>query len=329
MPNEEILKYIKDCLSKNYSTDKIKQSLIQAGWGNSQIDEALLSTQGGAANIPSLQPKEVIPVMRSYVPEKTEAQKISTRSILPLAIIAVTAVIIMGIAITFWILTKNNGNPNQLVSEQTIPIRVTTTETSSSTADTFKLVIQGVTDNDIRAALDAAKKVQDLFNTPVVRELTPEQEKELQKQVESILATQKALSGSGGIITNTQQLSRNVYYSNYLQPGSPALLLREQFPGSKIKFESVHVPFDSKNPKKSFFIAIFKDAEGFPGKNIGQSQQKSGSGNEVALTETVSNEMLYAMIFEDNSDGAFDLTSDRIVRGENNLIIIIRFKVAQ
>lgn len=333
MPNEEVLKYIKDCLSQNYTKEQIKQSLVQVGWENSQIDEVLLSVQDTVTNLPPLQPKRVTPVIRSYMPEETEAQKVPPRSILPLAIIAGTAVIIVAIGVTLWILTKNNTNLNQLVGDQNYVPSATSTElvtTSFSTDTTFKLTIEGVTENDIRAALDAAKKVQDLFNTPVTPKLTPEQEKELQKQVESILATQKALSDSGSITTDTQQLSRNVYYSNYLEPGSPALVLREQASGNKIKLESVRTPFDSKNLKKSFFIVIFKDANGLPGKIIGSQITKfGGSGSEVTLTEIVSNEMLYAMIFEDNSDGALDLASDQVVRGENNLIIITKFKVIQ
>lgn len=295
----------------------------------------------------------------------------------------------------------------------------------------FELTISGVTESDIRSALDAAKKIEDIFNNPPTPKLTREQESEIKKQVESIIATKKALSGSGDLVIDTQQPGRNiiitsavvkdkgfvvikkntdfetmrankdilgisqllpvgtakniqiplneyvdgvelkaylykddgdgmfnpasdkyatdakgwaiyknfpvssrrnlqnVYYSNYLQPGSPALLLREQLPGNKIKFESVSTPFDPKNLKKSFFIAIFKDANGLPGKIIGQSQQKSGSGSEIPLTEAVSNEMLYAMMFEDNGDSKLDLMSDSIVRGENNLVIIVKFKVIQ
>ncbi|TSC69013.1 MAG: hypothetical protein G01um101466_221 [Parcubacteria group bacterium Gr01-1014_66] len=305
-------------------------------------------------------------------------------------------------------------------------------KSSPKTGLAVKLAIRGVTESDIHAALDAAKKVQDQFSRPPTQQLTPEQEKELQKYVESIQATQKALSGSGDLVIEMQQPGRNivitsavvkdkgfvvikkktdfetmrankdilgisqllsigtakniqiplneyvdgvelkadlykddgdgvfsptsdkyatdakgwaiyknfpvssrrnlqnVYYSNYLQPGSPALLLREQLPGNKIKFESVSRPFDPKNSKKSFFITIFKDADGLPGKIIGSQIIKSGgSGNEIQLTESVSNEMLYAMIFEDNGDSKLDLMSDSIVRGENNLIIIIKFKVIQ
>ena len=311
------------------------------------------------------------------------------------------------------------NNTKQIVSPQSVDVAV-------------RSIIRGVTESDILSALDAAKKVQDQFSRPKTQQLTPEQEKELQKQIESIQATQKALSGSSELVINTQQpgknitvtsavikdkgfvvikkntdfetmrankdilgasqllsigtakniqillneyvdgvelkaylykddgdgiynptidkyasnangeaISRNfpvsshrnlqnVYYSNYLQSGSPALLLREQLPGNKIKFESVSIPFDIKNQKKSFFIAIFKDANGLPGKMIGSQLIKSGgSGNEIQLNESVSNEMLYSIIFEDNGDGKLDLMSDPIVRGENNLIIIVKFKVIQ
>lgn len=301
---------------------------------------------------------------------------------------------------------------------------------SLKTEGAVKLIIRGVAENDIRIALDAAKKVQDSFNEPLTQEFTPEQEEELQKYIESIQATKRALSGSGDLVIDTQQPGRNiiitsaivkdegfivikkhtdietsrvnkdilgtsqllpvgtanniqisfneyvdgvglmaylykdngdrafdpvddkyvtdakglniykdfsvssrrnlqnVYYSNYLQSGSPALILREQLPENKIKFESVSVPFYSKNLNKSFFVVIFKDADGLPGKIIGsQIIKSSGSGNEIQLTESVSDEMLYAMIFEDNGDGKLDLMFDSIVRGENNLIIIVKFKV--
>ena len=122
---------------------------------------------------------------------------------------------------------------------------------------------------------------------------------------------------------------RYAYYSNYIRPGNPAFVLREQLPGNKIKFDSVSTPFDPKNLKKSFFIAIFKDANGLPGKVIGSSQQKSGSGGEVILTEDVSGEMLYAMMFEDNGDNKLDLTVDTAVRGEDDLVAISKFKVIQ
>jgi len=131
MPNEEILAYIKDCLSQNYTKEQIKQSLIQAGWGNSQIDEAFLSTQGGAANTSPLQPKEVIPVMRSYTPEKINTQSVQQKSILPMAIIAGTAVIVVGIAATFWFLIRANTTSSQLAGEQTVPVKATTTDQNS------------------------------------------------------------------------------------------------------------------------------------------------------------------------------------------------------
>lgn len=145
MPNEEILKYIKDCLSKNYTKEQIKQSLIQAGWGNSQIEEALLSVQNTVATVstPPL-PKETSPVINSYAPEKDKVSiakefaeakpAVSSRSILPLAIIAGTAVIIVGIGITFWILTKNTVSSSQLATDQSASSQATTTNQNSQLA---------------------------------------------------------------------------------------------------------------------------------------------------------------------------------------------------
>lgn len=304
------------------------------------------------------------------------------------------------------------------------------TTSTQKTETAVKVTIRGVTESDIRSALDAAKKIEDMFNNPPIPNLTREQESEITKQVVNAITTKKALSGSRDIVIDIQQPGRNIvitsavvkdkgfvvikkstdfetmrankdilgisqllsigtakniqistneyvdgvelkaylykdngdgtfnpasdkyaaddkgwaiykdfyvssrrnlshaFYSNIIKYG-PALLLKEQLPGNKIKFESVSTPFDPKNLKKSFFIAIFKDANGLPGKIIGQSQKKSGSGSEISLTEAVSNEMLYAMIFEDNGDSKLDLMSDSIVRGENNLIIIVKFKVIQ
>jgi len=299
-----------------------------------------------------------------------------------------------------------------------------TIQTTQTQETKFELTIPGITESDIRSALDAAKKVEDHFRNPPTPKLTPEQEMEVLKEVASIAATKKALSGSRDITIDTQQpgnvititsvvmkeagfivikkssnlatvgssklltkgvhqnvqISLNEYvdgigltvylykddgdgildtqkdkyitddtglaiyknfdvrsrrnlryafYSNTIKYG-PALILKEQLPGNKIKFEGVSI-YTPDALKKSYFIVIFKDSNGLPGRIIGNSQPLKGSssGNEVQLDEPVSNEMLYAMIFEDNGDGRFDSTSDSIVRGEDNIIIIVKFKVIQ
>ncbi|MCB9771090.1 MAG: hypothetical protein H6754_00860 [Candidatus Omnitrophica bacterium] len=192
-----------------------------------------------------------------------------------------------------------------------------------------KLAIPGVTEADIRAALDAAKEIQDQFQNRPTQQLTLDEEKMVRKQADAILALKNEIEGSSNQDVKYRRDLKSVYYSNNLQEGWPALVLREQQPGNKIKFESVTMPFDPQDSKKSFFMAIFKDDNGLLGKIIGQSQQRSGSGNEILLTEAVSNETLYAVIFKDNGDNTFDLMSDLIVRGENDRIIIVKFKVVQ
>jgi len=125
---------------------------------------------------------------------------------------------------------------------------------------------------------------------------------------------------------NSRRNLNYCYYSNNLKYG-PALLLREQLPGNKIKFQSISTPSDAGSSEEPFFIAIFKDNNGLPGKIIGYSRRTYRGGKKFRLTEPVSNEMLYAMIFKDDGDGKFNPALDTIVRGENNLVIIVKFKV--
>jgi hypothetical protein len=64
-----------------------------------------------------------------------------------------------------------------------------------------------------------------------------------------------------------------------------------------------------------------------PGRIIGHGQPKGIPPFEIILTESVSDEMLYAMMFEDNGDEVFDVQEDPAVRGDDNLVIIVKFKV--
>lgn len=55
MANEEIVSYIRSCLSQNQSGDEVKRSLREAGWGNDQI-EAAFATAVPLPNTPPTPP---------------------------------------------------------------------------------------------------------------------------------------------------------------------------------------------------------------------------------------------------------------------------------
>jgi hypothetical protein len=122
----------------------------------------------------------------------------------------------------------------------------------------------------------------------------------------------------------------HVFYSNYLSRGVPSLLLKEQLPGTTIKFSSIR--FGHKNPPKTnFFIVIRKDRNGFPGKIIGVSKNLRGGrgGSKITLQEPTSNETLYAMVYQDNGNGTFNENEDIPLRGLDNLPIIVKFQVVK
>ncbi len=115
------------------------------------------------------------------------------------------------------------------------------------------------------------------------------------------------------------------YYSNNLSEGYPALILKEQLPGKKIRFESTS--FSPK--KKGNFIVVRRNKNSFPHKIVGVSHllKYGGSHFEMSLKETVSNEILFAMVYSDNGDNIFYEKDDFPARGFDNLPIIVEFKV--
>ncbi len=115
MYNEEILKYIKDCLTQNYTKDQIEQSLVQAGWKNSQIEEAFLSVQNNVASTQTTRLQETISGDNRHISKKTNTQDAVSKSILPKMIIisAFTIVVAMVVAVTF--LTENKITERTLI----------------------------------------------------------------------------------------------------------------------------------------------------------------------------------------------------------------------
>lgn len=144
MVNQELLDYIKAALASGQSREAITQALVQNGWDSADAQEGLTIVTGEPMPLrPSQETIVHTPpqtqeinsagsVSNSYVQAQPEnqvrPQVASTRSILPMAIIAGTAVIIVGIGVMFLILTKNSTTPSQLAIEQTIPVKATTTD---------------------------------------------------------------------------------------------------------------------------------------------------------------------------------------------------------
>lgn len=128
-----------------------------------------------------------------------------------------------------------------------------------------------------------------------------------------------------GIYVNSIRNLKYVYYSNYLSEGLPALLLKEQLSGKKITFESVSFP----STKKENFIIIRKTKNNLPDKIVSTSNVLiyGGSSLEILLEESVSNETLFAMVYNDNGDNVFNEEEDFPTRGADNLPIIVKFKV--
>lgn len=141
MVTQELLDYIKTALASGQSREAITQALIQNGWAAGDVQEGLTAVTGEVVPLQQsqeavthtpTQPQETTSVNSGYAQAQPEnqirPQNAPTRSILPMAIIAGTAVIIVGIAATFWILTKNSTDSSQLAVEQTTPVKATTTD---------------------------------------------------------------------------------------------------------------------------------------------------------------------------------------------------------
>lgn len=128
MPNEEILKYIKDSLSQNYTKDQISQSLHDAGWGNDQVEEAFRSVQSSPGGTPTQpQGQGFSGISSNYAPEQAKTQSATPKSMLPMAIIAGVVLVATGIGATFWVLTKKDTTPSLLPTEQALFPEATTT----------------------------------------------------------------------------------------------------------------------------------------------------------------------------------------------------------
>lgn len=69
MPNDEIVSYIRSCLSQNQSAEEVKRSLREAGWGNDQIEAAFASVVPiPGVPTPSASPTPAVPGMVSPKP---------------------------------------------------------------------------------------------------------------------------------------------------------------------------------------------------------------------------------------------------------------------
>ncbi len=94
----------------------------------------------------------------------------------------------------------------------------------------------------------------------------------------------------------------------------------------------IHLDFNNQQNSK-FFIVIRKDKNSFPEKLIGVSKIIRNGGDCVGLSITlqkpVSNETLYAMIYKDNGDRIFNEDEDILLRGYENLPIIVKFQVVK
>lgn len=168
MPNEDLLRYIKDSLSQNYTRDHIWKALLQAGWGNEQIEETFRSIQSSSDSTQA-QPAGLSSVSSNYVPELTRTQNASPRSMLPLVIIAGVALFAVGIGIMFWTLTKKDTNPSQVVTEQqTASTKATTTDQHRQSVQqevlsaTSSPVARVLSQADLKAKEDLKKTIFEL-----------------------------------------------------------------------------------------------------------------------------------------------------------------------
>jgi hypothetical protein len=346
-----------------------------------------------------------------------------------------TAILVIGIAalvIVCGILWRasmaqagNGENPNLPGATTNTRSGFTTkyAEHSAARASETPLRINGITEGDILTGLKSAEKAQAIFDASAshAQKLSRAQQNELQKQVDSIVATRKALEQNDGVEAAIQpagnritirsvtmkksgfifikrpnfpnrigisallssgahrdiviDLDRRVdcaqlelflyqddgdgvfkeqsdshmngayseahkilavggnrdpraaYYSG-LYKSSAMLLLGQQVPGDWVEFTHVSPPFGLPGGRKNHFIAIFKDANGLPGRVIGHNKVETWA-NEVRLSESVSDEMLYAMMFQDDDDGVFDLNKDLPVHCDDGTLTIVKFPVIQ
>jgi hypothetical protein len=140
------------------------------------------------------------------------------------------------------------------------------------------------------------------------------------------------------------QTSRDLntgYYAPTVWPGSASIIVQgEQLPGNKmappIQVNLAKSITDIQREQKApeHFLVIHKDAGGLPGRVIGVSapfptmmQTFNGQGT-FDLTERVYDEMLFYVAYTDNGDGRFSLVDDKPMRGVNDAIVLVRFRVA-
>jgi hypothetical protein len=130
-------------------------------------------------------------------------------------------------------------------------------------------------------------------------------------------------NGTGRVVKEFEISTRrdrgNAYYSTSPMNGT-GLIFIEQVPGNYVEYIDGCIPNG-----RPYYVAIFRDENGLPGRYIGHSALQRSS--RINLTETVSDEMLFALMFEDNSGGQFDLARDQIARGKDGTIVIAKFKV--
>ncbi len=60
MPNQDLLKYIKDSLAQNVSKEEIKRAVLEVGWAEADIATAFLVAEGGVAPIVQPEPATVV-----------------------------------------------------------------------------------------------------------------------------------------------------------------------------------------------------------------------------------------------------------------------------
>ncbi|KKQ91171.1 MAG: peptidase, m36 (fungalysin) family protein [Candidatus Woesebacteria bacterium GW2011_GWB1_39_10] len=111
MVNQELLDYIKSATASGQSREAIQEGLtaiLGQTYSSPENKESIANT--------SQQQKEINNVNTNYTQNNIQPQKVSSRSILPMAIIAGTAVIIVGVGVTFWILTRNTTTSAQLTT---------------------------------------------------------------------------------------------------------------------------------------------------------------------------------------------------------------------
>lgn len=89
---------------------------------------------------------------------------------------------------------------------------------------------------------------------------------------------------------------------------------------------------DSVTLTKSGFVTIHEAQDGDPGQILGTSLLLEAGTHENIVIElsrkTVAGETLFAQIYIDNGDGAFDANSDQLVKDKDGNVIKVAFQVA-